>query len=153
MHVKEDAVGFEMTSAGGLFPAAAELPQTVKALLGRDGMVLLLMKQNGLWDLPGGKVDGSESLDTALTREVEEETGLSVRSVNPFSRGLRHRDPRVPVLVTFYDVRTMKLWTTGDVRLSGEHRDLVMADAALLQRLPMPDVYRQMGLNWLSRGA
>jgi ADP-ribose pyrophosphatase YjhB (NUDIX family) len=138
---------------GASFAGAAELPQTVKAFVGQDSALLLLMKQNGMWDLPGGKVDCSESLDGALQREVEEETGLAVSSVSLFSQGLRHRDPRVPVLVSFYDVAIIQTWTTGDVRLSAEHRDLVMADAELMRRLPMPDVYRQMGLNWLTRAA
>lgn len=146
-------VGAAAMSGATMVLAARELPQTVKALLGRDGMLLLMMKQNGMWDLPGGKVDSDEALDLAVQREVEEETGLAVHSIDRFSQGLRHRDPRVPVLVTFYSVGIVLPWTTGDVRLSVEHRDLVMADAALVQRLPMPDVYRQMGLNWLSRAA
>jgi 8-oxo-dGTP pyrophosphatase MutT (NUDIX family) len=151
---EDKAVSFEMMSAVAMMPPVEPvLPQTVKALLGRDGLLLLMMKQNGMWDLPGGKVDGNEALDIALQREVEEETGLGVHGVTRFSQGLRHREPRVPVLVTFYDVRIVEPWTTGDVRLSSEHRDLVMADAALVQRLPMPDVYRQMGLNWLTRAA
>ncbi len=146
-------MGLEVSQGYALPAGVVELPQTVKALLGHEGMILLLMKQNGMWDLPGGKVDGSEALDEALHREVEEETGLAVRRVNHYARGLRHRDPRVPVLVTFYDVLISGAWTTGNVILSSEHRDLVMADAELLARLPMPDVYRQTALTWLQRAA
>lgn len=146
-------MGLDVMTAAAMVQPRAELPQTVKALLGQDGLLLLLMKQNGVWDLAGGKVDGSESLDVALQREVQEETGLLVRHVSPFSQGLRHREPRVPVLVTFYDVLISRPWTTGDVRLSTEHRDMVMADADLLMRLPMPEVYKQMGLTWLQRAA
>jgi ADP-ribose pyrophosphatase YjhB (NUDIX family) len=154
---KEKTLRFEQLSASMPFqvgmPGISELPQTVKALLGQDGMVLLMMKQNGMWDLPGGKVDGSEDLDTALLREVEEETGLSLTHIDLFAQGLRHRDPRVPVLVHFYETLQPRTWTTGDVRLSSEHRDLVLADADLLSRLPMPEIYKQMGLNWLARAA
>ncbi len=151
--LKEDFVGLDVMTATVMRSPTLELPQTVKALLGQDGLILLLMKQNGMWDLPGGKVDGSEGLDLALQREVEEETGLTVQQVSTYAQGLRHREPRVPVLVTFYDVAIRRPWTTGDVRLSTEHRDLVMADAELLVRLPMPDVYKQMGLTWLARAA
>jgi ADP-ribose pyrophosphatase YjhB (NUDIX family) len=155
--VKEKVLRFEQFSASTPVqpgtPGITELPQTVKALLGQDGMVLLMMKQNGMWDLPGGKVDGTEDLETALHREVEEETGLSLSHIDLFAQGLRHRDPRVPVLVHFYETLQPRTWTTGDVRLSSEHRDLVLADADLLSRLPMPEVYKQMGLSWLTRSA
>lgn len=37
---------------------------------------LLLMKRNGTWDLPKGKVEEGEFLRQAASREVKEETGL-----------------------------------------------------------------------------
>lgn len=40
------------------------------------GEKVLLMKRNGIWDLPKGKVEGDESLKEAALREVIEETGL-----------------------------------------------------------------------------
>jgi ADP-ribose pyrophosphatase YjhB (NUDIX family) len=155
--IKDFPLRFEQFSASTSTQSGelgiSELPQTVKALLGQDGLLLLMMKQNGIWDLPGGKVDGAEDLETALHREVEEETGLSLSHIDLFAQGLRHRDPRLPVLVHFYETQHPRPWTTGDVRLSHEHRDLVLADAELLSRLPMPEIYRQTGLNWLARAA
>ena len=38
-----------------------------------------------LWELPGGKVEFGESVDSALHREVKEETGLSVNITGPVS--------------------------------------------------------------------
>jgi 8-oxo-dGTP pyrophosphatase MutT (NUDIX family) len=37
----------------------------------------LIMKRDGLWDLPKGKLEPGESPETAALREVEEETGLT----------------------------------------------------------------------------
>lgn len=46
----------------------------------KDGCVLLLRQTNG-YDLPGGGVDFGEKLESAVIREVKEESGLDV--VNP----------------------------------------------------------------------
>jgi 8-oxo-dGTP diphosphatase len=52
-----------------------------KALIRRDGRILLARLsaravETGRWTLPGGGVDHGESPETALVREVAEETGL-----------------------------------------------------------------------------
>src|SRR5437764_177940 len=59
---------------------------SVKAIVhDGDGRCLVIRrsaasKNNaGMWDLPGGKCDPGESMDTALRREVLEETSLTVR--------------------------------------------------------------------------
>ena len=38
---------------------------------------VLLIKRNGIWDLPKGKIEKKESKESAAIREVAEETGLS----------------------------------------------------------------------------
>ena len=47
-----------------------------------QGSLLLVRQAAGLrlWALPGGKVRRNEPLESALKREVREETGLSVRA-------------------------------------------------------------------------
>lgn len=46
----------------------------------KDSKVLMIYK-NGFWDLPKGKIDGSESPEEAAKREVSEECGLTSLSV------------------------------------------------------------------------
>src|SRR5579862_1497499 len=55
----------------------------VGALIFQDNRILLVERGQeplrGYWSLPGGAVESGELLETALLREVLEETGLIVR--------------------------------------------------------------------------
>lgn len=42
----------------------------------------LVIKRFGLWDLPKGKLEKNESISECASREVEEETGVSVKVIN-----------------------------------------------------------------------
>lgn len=47
-----------------------------------DGrLVLIRRRDNGLWGLPGGLVDWGEDIETAARRELAEETGLMLISI------------------------------------------------------------------------
>ena len=43
----------------------------------------LVIKRNGIWDLPKGKLEKSEDFETAAVREVQEETGLKAINLGP----------------------------------------------------------------------
>jgi ADP-ribose pyrophosphatase YjhB (NUDIX family) len=57
----------------------------VSAAIFRDGKVLLVRRARspakGFYSLPGGRVEFGESLHQALSREVDEETGLRIRII------------------------------------------------------------------------
>jgi 8-oxo-dGTP diphosphatase len=58
---------------------------TVKALVVRDGKILLLKESSqlsGKWELPGGGLDFGEDTIEGLKREIYEEMGVSVKSVD-----------------------------------------------------------------------
>ena len=60
----------------------------------RDGRLLLVRRaDNGLWDIPGGRVEPGERVEGAARRELHEETSLSggtLTLLDVFS-GPRHR--------------------------------------------------------------
>lgn len=44
----------------------------------------MVIKRNGLWDIPKGKVEKGESIDVAAIREVEEECGIENPTIHKF---------------------------------------------------------------------
>ena len=55
------------------------------ALIDADGRVLLARRPKGkalegLWEFPGGKIDGDERPEDALIRELGEELGITVKA-------------------------------------------------------------------------
>ena len=53
-------------------------PVSIKALIENEGRFLMIKTSRGGYMFPGGLVEGGESLEDAVIREVEEETGLIV---------------------------------------------------------------------------
>ena len=61
-----------------------------------DSRILLVHRgktavQAGMWAIPGGGIHTGETLDQAVIREVAEETGYSVRLIEPLSRQCAER--------------------------------------------------------------
>jgi 8-oxo-dGTP pyrophosphatase MutT (NUDIX family) len=52
--------------------------QAAGGLVHTDDQELLLIFRRGKWDLPKGKVDEGESLETCAIREIKEETGIDI---------------------------------------------------------------------------
>ncbi len=83
----------------------------VGAVIFRGEEVLLVRRgqapARGAWSLPGGLVERGEGLDAALMREIQEETGLTVRILGVsavLERIYRDDDHRIPyhyVLIDF----------------------------------------------------
>lgn len=79
----------------------------VAAVIERDGRLLVCQRAankryGGLWEFPGGKVDGGESMSDAAVRELWEELSLTVRSVGEVR--YRRADPGSNFIIEFVDV-------------------------------------------------
>lgn len=67
--------------------------------LEHDGRVLMLSQPHrGGWSLPGGLLDHGETPAEGVTREVREETGLSIDPGDPVTYGVHPRSQSVDVV-------------------------------------------------------
>lgn len=98
---------------------------------------LLLIKRSdepfkGLWALPGGFVDLDEDLDKAAKRELKEETGLRLSTLEQFKTfGHPKRDPRGRVISVVY----LALVGEGSSKLKAGD-DAAEADWLSVSKLP-----------------
>jgi ADP-ribose pyrophosphatase YjhB (NUDIX family) len=78
---------------------------TVDAIIEIDGGIVLIKRKNppAGWAIPGGFVDYGETLEEAVCREMEEETGLNVNLSRQFhTYSDPKRDPRHHTISTIF---------------------------------------------------
>jgi ADP-ribose pyrophosphatase YjhB (NUDIX family) len=141
--------------AGLVQPSHPQL--AVSAAIFRDEKVLLVRRARspakGFYSLPGGRVEFGESLHQALSREVDEETGLEIeiiglagwREVLPAAAGAGHYlimsfaarwMAREPVLNDELDdyrwIAPDALASLGDLKLTGGLEEIIQSAHRLI---------------------
>jgi len=114
-----------MSDAADARPHPARPILAVSAAIIRDGHVLLVQRARapaeGLFTLPGGKVELGETLHDAVAREAREETGLQIEPValagtrEVVQRGRDNRVERHFVILAF-----AARWLAGEPVLNAE---------------------------------
>ena len=71
--------------------------QVVAAVIERDGRYLITQRNPNavfplLWEFPGGRVEGGETLRQALVREVEHRIGVPVEVLEPIGEHVHEYD-------------------------------------------------------------
>jgi 8-oxo-dGTP diphosphatase len=116
----------------------------VGAVVVEGGRVLLIKRKyeplKGHWSLPGGMVEIGETLETALTREMVEETGLRV-DVGPvievFDRIMRDEQRRVRYHFVLIDYLC---WPAeGSLRAGSDVDAAIWVDPATLREYALTD--------------
>ena len=105
-------------------------PGTNAVIFDQDGEVLLEKRADyGLWGLPGGAVNAGESVESAVTREVLEETGLRVRikrligiysDPDHYSIAVYPNGESVHYVTTVFECERLE----GELRISPESTDI-----------------------------
>ena len=103
-----------------------------------DGRVLLVERGAppgvGLWSVPGGKLEGAETLAQAVAREVREETGLVVE-VGPLACVVERIGDDHHFVILDYLARVIG----GAIAAASDARAARFADAEDLATLPLTE--------------
>jgi len=112
-------------------PALFEV--SVKLVVRRGREILLLRRPSDtgdwFWDLPGGRLDAGEDIDTALTRELREEIGY--HGDPPAQRRLLEAGLWHAKVLLYYEISIL----LEKVALSAEHGGFVWISPATAGRL------------------
>ena len=103
----------------------------VKGIIRKNGRFLVLVKQNGKLDLPGGRVENGETVQSALQREITEETGLKVEIHNPVEEWSFYKTPNQLIK----GITLACAYLDGNVKLCEEHKHYFWARIDRVGRL------------------
>jgi 8-oxo-dGTP pyrophosphatase MutT (NUDIX family) len=124
---------------------AYRFPVSVKGVVIRDGSVILLRNERDEWELPGGKLELSESPEQCLAREMEEELQLEISPETVLDSWVYAIAPGVSVLVLSYGCKET---SRHEPVLSDEHKELRWFPPADVDALRMPDGYKASIRTW-----
>lgn len=122
-----------------------QLPISVKLVVDYQGSVPLLKNERDEWELPGGKLEVGESPEHSVCREVAEELGLTITSVDIIDTWVYQITPVRHVFIVSYGTRY-----TGDEHptYSDEHKDLGLFPYQEIAGLYMPEPYKTTINRW-----
>lgn len=125
-----------------------QLPISVKLVVDYQGRVPLLRNEREEWELPGGKLEVGESPEHSVCREVAEELGLTITSVDIVDSWVYQITPARHVFIVSYGTRY-----TGDEvpTYSDEHKELGLFPYREIAGLPMPESYKITIDRWQER--
>jgi ADP-ribose pyrophosphatase YjhB (NUDIX family) len=102
----------------------AAFPVSVKAVIIRDGKVLLLRNERDEWELPGGKLEPGEDPPDRLRQEIAEECGWQANVEPILDAWQYHIRDGTDVLIVTYGAEVPA--DAGPPVLSTEHKEIGM---------------------------
>ncbi len=108
----------------------------------REGRVLLIRRGKepllGRWVVPGGTVELGETLESALVREMEEETGLLVEPLEVLTVFDRIERDGEKVVYHFVIVDYLCRWLSGEAQAASDALDVAWATPAEVPAYDLP---------------
>jgi 8-oxo-dGTP diphosphatase len=113
-----------------------------------DGRALLVQRGKeplrGRWTVPGGTVELGETLETALVREMAEETGLAVEPVEVLTVFDRIQRVEGDVTSHYVIVDFLCRWRAGEARAGSDAEDVAWVGAGEFDRYDLPPKTREV---------
>jgi len=111
----------------------------------RDGRVILLRNERNEWELPGGKLELSESPEQCLAREMAEELQLEIVPESILNSWIYTIVRGVDVLILAYGCLES---SRDEAVLSDEHKELRWFPLTDIDALSMPEGYKASIRAW-----
>jgi 8-oxo-dGTP pyrophosphatase MutT (NUDIX family) len=127
---------------------AYRFPVSVKGVIIRGGKVILLRNERDEWELPGGKLELSESPEQCLAREIAEELGLAIEPESLLNSWVYTIAPGVHVFIVTYGCVESSV---DEAVLSSEHKELRWFPLAEIDAVRMPEGYTASIRTWSAR--
>ena len=126
---------------------AYRFPVSVKGIVIRDGAVILLHNERNEWELPGGKLELSETPEECVAREIQEELQLVIRPVSVVDAWVYTIVPGTHVLIITYGcIETER----REPVISEEHDRMRWVPLSELDNLTMPEGYKRSIRSWVN---
>lgn len=128
--------------------APTTFPVSVKGVVVRDGLVMLLKNERDEWELPGGRIELGETPAQCVAREIAEETRWLVTVGPILDAWMYHVLPGRYVFVVAYGCY---LDSGADPVLSHEHKEIGLFSEHQVPGLVMPEGYKRSITMWFDR--
>lgn len=136
----------------------SEYPQipevAVGALVLRDNKILLVKRNHppaeGLWAVPGGRINLGETLKQAAAREVKEETGLEIIPGEPvYSFDSIHRDADGRVRFHYVIIDLLAEYKSGTLKAGDDASDVRWFSVDDLEKIQVNESTKKLVKQYL----